>query len=110
MRNELLPDSEIDDAFHWLHDSVDALAEARAQRLHLEDYAKTLKSKIMKEHPELPVAAQEREAYASVRYEEFLEGLKIARRKDEKLRGLRDIKLALIDAWRSASSNRRAQI
>lgn len=110
MRNELLPDSDVDDAFHWLHDNVDAIAEARAQRLHLEDYAKTLKSKIMKEHPALPVAAQEREAYASLRYEEYLEGLKIARRNDEKLRGLRDIKLAQIDAWRSASSNRRASI
>jgi hypothetical protein len=110
VRNELLPDAEVDDAFHWLHDKVDEIAVARAQRLHLEDYEEVLVSRIMKEHATLPVAAQRREAYASERYEEFLEGLKIARRNDEKLRGLRDIKLALVEAWRSASSNRRAQI
>ncbi len=110
MRNELLPDAEVDDAFHWLHDKVDDIAVARAQRLHLEDYGKTLKARIMKKHGSLPIAAQEREALASVEYEEHLEGLKIARRIDEKLRGLRDIKLALVEAWRSASSNRRAQI
>ena len=110
MRNELLPDAAVDDAFHWLHDNVDALAVARAQRLHVEDYRDVLLARIMKEHSELSVAAQEREAHASVRYEEYLEGLKLARENDEKLRGLRDIKLALVDAWRSASSNRRASI
>jgi hypothetical protein len=110
MRNELLPDSEVDDAFHWLHDNVDAIAEARAHRLHLEDYSDVLIARIRKEHPSLSVAAQLREAHASVRYEEFLEGLKLARRNDEKLRGLRDIKLAIVDAWRTAASNRRASI
>lgn len=106
----LLPDEEVESAFFWLHDKVDEVAEARAHRLHLEDYAKTLKARIMREHGALPIAAQEREALASDRYAEYLEGLKIARRNDEKLRGLRDIKLALVEAWRSASSNRRAQI
>lgn len=106
----LLPDEEVESAFFWLHDNVDAVAEARAHRLHVEDYKEVLVSRIMKENMELSVAAQEREAHASVRYEEYLEGLKIARRNDEKLRGLRDIKLALVEAWRSASSNRRAQI
>ena len=110
MRNELLPDSQVDDDFHWLQDNYDAVALARANRLHLEDYENVLLARIKKEHPELSVAAQEREAYASVRYEEFLEGLKLARRNDERLRNERDTRLARIDAWRSASSNRRAQI
>jgi hypothetical protein len=106
----LIPDAKVEEAFLWLHDNVDAAAEARAQRLYLEEYRKTLKAKIMREHGDMPVAAQEREAYASKRYEEHLEGYKIAIFRDEKIRYLRETKLALIDAWRTASVNVRSNV
>jgi hypothetical protein len=110
VRNELIPDAAVDDAFHWLHDNADACAEARAHRIYIEEYRKTLKSRIMKEHDSLPISAQEREAYASLRYEEHLEGLKLAVFNDEKMRFLRETKLATIEAWRTAAANRRAQV
>lgn len=110
MRNELIPDSKVEEAFDWLHANVDACAEARAHRIYLEEYRKTLKARVMKEHMEMPVSAQEREAYASLRYEEHLEGLKLAVFNDEKMRFLREAKLALVDAWRTAAANRRVQV
>lgn len=110
MRNELIPDSKVEEAFDWLHANANAAAEAKAQRVYLEEYRKILKARIMQEHNDLPVSAQEREAYASSRYEEHLEGLKLAVERDERLRWLKEAKLAEIDAWRTASSNRRASI
>lgn len=110
MRNELLPDSRVGAAFDWLDANADVVAEARAHRIYVEEYRKVLKARIMKEHPDLPVNAQEREAYASKRYEEHLEGMRIAVENDERLRFLAETKRAEVEAWRTASSNRRAQI
>ena len=110
MRNELIPDCKVEEAFDWLHANADACAEARAHRIYLEEYRKTLKARLMQEHGEVAISTQEREAYASKRYEEHLEGLKLAVFKDEKMRFLREAKLATIEAWRTAAANRRAQI
>ena len=107
---ELIPDEDVEAAFHWLHQSADACAEARAHRLYLEDYVRVLKARIMKEHMDKTVSAQEREAYASPRYEEHLEGLKLAIENDERMRFIKETKLALIDAWRTAAANRRVSV
>jgi hypothetical protein len=110
MPNELIPDSAVDEAFHWLMSNYDKCAEARAHRLYLEEYRKTIKARLMQEHKHESGIVQEREAYASAGYEEFLEGLRQAVFNDEKLRFMREAKLALIEAWRTASSNRRARV
>jgi hypothetical protein len=110
MRDELFTDSKAQENFDWLHENAEPAAEAKAHRVYMEEYRKTLKSRIMKEHTELPIGAQEREAYASLRYEEHIEGLKVAVFNDEKFRWLKETKLGENDAWRTASSNRRAQI
>lgn len=109
-RNELIPDSAVEAAFIWLDDNADACAVARAHRIYLEEYRKTLKARIMKECDDLSIGAQEREAYASKRYEEHLEGLKIAIENDERLRFIKETKLALVEAWRTAAANRRVNI
>lgn len=110
MRNELIPDADVEASFDWLNNNADACAQARAHRIYLEEYRKSFKAKLMKEHLDKPVSAQEREAYASPRYVEHLEGLKVAVFNDEKLRFLREAHLAKIEAWRTAAANRRAQI
>jgi len=110
LRNELIPDEAVEQAFDWLRDHAEHCAEARAHRIYLEEYRKSLKAKIMKEHADLALGAQEREAYASPRYVEHLEGLKIAVLNDERFRFLREANLAKIEAWRTAAANRRAQI
>lgn len=110
MRNELIPDEAAEAAFDWLHANVDAIAEARAQRIYLTEYRKVLKARIMKEHDDEAIGAQERDAYASPRYEEHLHGLRIAVERDERLQFLKETYFAKIEAWRTAAANRRAQI
>ena len=97
MRNELIPDADVEAAFDWLHNNADACAEARAHRMYLEEYRKSFKARIMKEHLDKTVSAQEREAYASPRYVEHLEGLKVAvfnDENDERMRFCKETKLA----------------
>jgi hypothetical protein len=103
-----ITESEVDRALDYLRDNADAAAKARAERIYVEEFRKTVKSQIMKEHNALPLAAQEREAYADVRYIEHLDALRSAVFADEKHRFLLAAASAKIEAWRTQSSNERA--
>ena len=110
MNRQFLTDQDAEAAFDWLHDHANAVAQARAERIYVEEFRKSRKAMLMKEHPNLSVAAQEREAYADPRYIEHLEAIKAAVFNDERLRFLREDKHARIDAWRSASANSRVRV
>lgn len=104
----MIRDEDIEKALDWLRDNSDECAVNRANRIYVEEYRKTVKAQIMKEHAEKPLAAQEREAYSDPRYEEHLDALREAVRIDERGRFLRAAAEAKIEAWRTASSNMRA--
>ena len=108
MRN--LTDDDVETAFDWLRENASAAAKAKAERVYLEAFSKSLKSLLMQEHHNLAVSAQERDAYADVRYVKHLEALKEAVFQDEKIRFLREAALAKIDAWRSWSANERVRV
>jgi hypothetical protein len=103
----LIDDDEVERALDYLRDNAGAAAEARAHRLYCEEYRKSLKAILMKEH-DLAVNGQEREAYADERYIKFLEGLKAAVYEDERHRFLLSAAEAKIEAWRTMSATERA--
>jgi hypothetical protein len=103
-----ITDEEIDKALDYLRDNADDAAKARAERIYCEEYRKTLKAKLMKEHSTLSAVLQEREAYSDDRYVEHLEAIKEAVFRDEKHRFLRSAAEAKIEAWRTQSSNYRS--
>ena len=107
-RTDILSDDEIQKAVDWLRDNADESAKCRAERIYIEEYRKSLKALLMKKFVELPISAQEREAYASPVYIQHLESMKIAIQRDEKQRFLRVSAEAKIEAWRTMSSNIRS--
>jgi hypothetical protein len=100
----MIPEGDIEKAVAWLRDTATEAAKARSERLYLDDYSRVLKATIMSEHLSEPVNAQERHAYADVRYKNHLEALKLATFNDEKSRYLRDAASAKIEVWRSQLS------
>jgi hypothetical protein len=104
----VITEEEVNRALQWLVDTADKAAEARAVRLYLEDFSKSLKAEIMSEYLENPVNAQERSAYSDKRYRTHLDGLKVAIKEDEKFRWLKDAAIAKIDAYRTQQANLRA--
>ena len=100
----MLSEHDIEKAVEFLRDSAQEAAQARADRLHLEDFSRVLKSQIMAEHLSEPLGAQERTAYADVRYANHLEALKHAIYLDERFRFLREAASAKIEVWRSQLS------
>jgi hypothetical protein len=103
-----ISEESVEKALHWLMANATSAAKARAEKIYLEEYTKALKSKIMQEHRELPVSAQEREACADPRYGEHLQALKIAVENDAKMTFLRGACEARINAWQTQSANERA--
>ena len=106
----MINDDEIEKAVDWLKENSESSANARATRIYLEEYRKSLKALIMKEHLLIPVSAQEREAYADERYIKHLDALKIAIKQDEKMKFLRASADAKIEAWRTFQANNRTRL
>ena len=97
----MISEDRVERAIHWLAENAEAAAQARAEREHLDNYTRSLKALIMREHTELPLGAQEREAYADERYIAHLEGLKEAVERDELMRWRRMTADTLVSAWQS---------
>ena len=106
----MINDSDIEKALHFLIQTADEAAQARANRLHLDDFSRVLKAQIMSEHLAEPLGAQERHAFNDVRYRNHLEGLKIAIYNDERNRFLRAAAEAKIEVFRTQCANERGKL
>ncbi|MBB5414082.1 hypothetical protein [Paraburkholderia atlantica] len=99
-------------ALDFIRDNAPAYAQAKAQRVYLENFRKSKKALLMraaeiKGHK--TAAIQEREAYADPEYIETLAALQIATEEEERLRWLITAAEAKIEAWRTIESTRRAE-
>ena len=84
-------------------------AKAKAERVYLEEYRKSLKAILMKQSMEGAVNAQEREAYSHADYVQLLHGLKEAVEIEEKLRWDLIGAQARVKIWRTEQANNRAE-
>ncbi|MGF6837037.1 hypothetical protein QF001_000904 [Paraburkholderia youngii] len=99
-------------ALDFIRDNAPAYAQAKAQRVYLENFRKSKKALLMRDaevRGHKTAAMQEREAYADPSYIETLEGLRAATEKEEQLRWLITAAEAKIEAWRTIESTRRAE-
>ena len=107
---DIVTDEAVEAALDYLRDNADMAAKARAERIYVEEFRKTLKARLMQEHVGESIGSQEREAYADTRYAAHLDAIKEAVYADERQRFLRQAAIAKVEAWRSASANRRASV
>ena len=87
-------------------------AQARANRIYVEEMRKTLKAELCKtalHHGFEAVNAQEREAYSDPNYKAHLMAIKQAVEAEERLRWLIVAAQARIDVWRSLEASNRMQ-
>ena len=64
----MITEEEVEKAIDYLRDTAVEAAQARADRIYLEEYRKSLKAIIMSEFAGLAIGAQERQAYRDQRY------------------------------------------
>ena len=85
-------------------------AKAKAERIYLEEFRKTKKALLMKVAMEAgyeSAAAQEREAYADIQYQQLLMGLAAAIEQEETLKWKLTAATIKGEIWRTESANER---
>lgn len=102
-----LSEDAAEKAVDYLRDTAGSTAQARANRVYMDEYRKSLKAIIMKDHGGIPISAQEREAYADPRYLAHLDALKEAVFAEQKALFLREAASAKLEAYRTQSANYR---
>lgn len=91
-----------------IYDTGPKLAKAKAERVYLEEYRKSLKALLMKASAATSAAIQERDAYADDKYIQHLHALRIAVEAEEALRWRVVVSQAAIEVWRSQEASNRA--
>lgn len=109
MKEKAIPETP-DRAIQYIFDNGKVYAQARANRIYMEEYRKSLKAMLMKRSLESAIGAQEREAYAHPEYTQHLEALKISIEKEEELRWALIAAQARIEVYRTDSANARAEV
>lgn len=82
-------------------------AQAKAQRVYLEEYRKSKKAILMTQSTQTSAVAKEMEAYAHPEYLEVLEGIRAAVEIEEKLRWDLIAAQARVEIWRSTEASNR---
>ena len=100
-------------AIEFILEQAPKYAEAKAQRIYLEEFRKTKKALLMKDALARGIdsaVAQEREAYAHYEYQELLLGLQAAIEKEETLKWKLTAAQMKSDIWRSEQASERLGI
>lgn len=105
----MIDDSQAQKCVQFLWNKSPEASAARATRVYMEEYRKSLKAIIMQEHGNLSAAAAEAKAYADPRYIAHLDGLRAAVEEDEKWRWQFSAVQAKLEAWRTMSANKRTE-
>ena len=98
-------------ALRRMWENAPALARAKAERVYLEEYRKSLKAILMQKAQQAGAkssAEQERDAYAHNDYQIHLAALRDAVEAEELLRWRMVKDQAAIEVWRSQESSARA--
>ncbi len=93
----------------YIRDHAKQYAQAKANRVYLEEYRKSLKASLMATQIGEPVNAREIYAYAHPDYTRLLEGIKEAIEAEENLRWKLIAAQAKISVWQSLGANERAE-
>ena len=105
----MISEQDIDRALSYLRDNAEKDAQARAERLYIEQYLKSVLAQEQAKIDAPSVAAQEVGARISEPYLSTLQAYKQAIYEDERRRFLRAAAETKIEAWRTQSSNQRAE-
>ena len=96
-------------AFDFIRKNAKAYAFAKAHRMYVEEYRKSLKAILMKRSPESTVNAQERDAYSNDEYRAHLQAIFEAVMDEETYRWKMVAAQAEIEIWRSQEASSRME-
>jgi len=97
-------------AIQYLIDTAPLYAKAKADRMYLEEYRKSIKAQLMSQSGTEVLGKQETFAYAHQDYIGILEGIRQAVEKEENYRWLMTAAQARIEVWRTEQYSARMEV
>ena len=105
----MISETEVERAIDYLRDTAEPAAQARADRIYMENWVKVVLAQQMAKNAGDSLGAQERDARCSDDYKLSLDALRVAVHNDERHRFLRGAAEAKLDYWRTSEATRRAE-
>jgi hypothetical protein len=102
----MITDEDIEAAANFIRDNAKHYAKAKSERMYLEQFRKTKKALLMNTSHGSD-KTREAYAYAHEDYIQLLEGMRVAREEEERLRWLMVSAEHKIDLWRTQQANNR---
>lgn len=96
-------------AIDYIIQNAAKFAEAKANRIYIEEFRKSKKAILMGQSSAEAANAREQYAYAHPEYIDLLDGLREAVETEEKLRWELIAAQARVEVWRSQEATNRAQ-
>jgi hypothetical protein len=105
----VITDAEVERAIDYLRDNAEADAVARANAIYLGEWIKSERARLTTAQAGISNAAARDVAESHPEYLRALSAYKAAVTEDFRRRFLREAASARLEAWRTQSSNERAQ-
>ena len=97
-------------AVEFLQRNAKAFSDAKGERIFIENYLKTVKSRLMQQSKSKSLGDREADAYAHADYVEQLNGLREAVKAEELLKLLITAASAKLEVWKVDSFNKRQEL
>jgi hypothetical protein len=101
-------DIEPNKAVEYIMKHSAEFAQAKADRIYIENFLRSKKSLLMAEAKSATISGAEAEAYAHPEYIRLIVGLKEAIEKEEKLKWMLTAAQLKVDIWRTEQATNRA--
>ena len=106
----MITDEQAEKANDWIRDNATQAAQAKSNRLHLEEFRKAKKAELFLHAPGGTVADKEAFAYSHPDYLALLDGYRVAVEEDERMRWMMEAAALRVEIWRTQSANNRRGI
>lgn len=103
----MISSEQAEAANDYIRDMAEKYAQAKANRIYLEEFRKTKKALLFNQAPDGTVQSKESYAYAHDEYQQVLDGLKSAIEEEETLKWRIIAAQARIDSWRTQEATNR---
>lgn len=105
----MISDDNMEQALDWIRDNANKFAQAKADRIYMENYLKTIEAGLCAEKAGDSVKTQENHARTHATYVRQLQAIREAVQQEEAMRWLMVAAQAKIEVWRSQQANLRAE-
>ncbi|MCZ6897679.1 MAG: hypothetical protein O7D95_03070 [Betaproteobacteria bacterium] len=97
----------IEKSLDFIRNNAGALAKAKAERIYMDEYRKSLKAILYQKAPQGTIADREAWAYSEQDYLDHLKALQTAVEEEERLKWLMVAAQCKIEVWRSQNASAR---